>query len=87
MVSSTIPLVCSDPATPTQCSWYLAAIHTEKPCYPAAQHAVLQQDICCRQCHLPTKILGQQLEQKDAEAAGLSRHRPATGLKPRKCLV
>lgn len=53
---------------PTQRSWYLAAIHTEKPSHPAAQRAILQQDICCRQRHLPTKILGQQLEQKDMEA-------------------
>lgn len=68
MVGSAILRMCSDLATSTQCSWYLASIHTEKPCHPAAQHAILQQDICCRQRHLPTKILGQQLEQKDMEA-------------------
>lgn len=73
MVGSAIPRVCSDPATPTQRSWYLAATHTEKPRYPAAQHAILPA-ISRRQRHLPTKIAGQQLEQKDTEAAELSQH-------------
>lgn len=72
-VGPAIPRGCSGPAPPTHYSQYLAAIQTEKPRYPAAQHAILRRGLVFigyGQRHLPTKILGQQLEQ-DMTLVGL----------------